>query len=259
MPSPVLLDVQGVSLAFGGVQALQDVAFDVRLGELLAIIGPNGAGKSSLFNCLSGIYRPQQGSILLDGEELVGHSAARGVNLGLGRTFQNLGLFDGADVETNLMLGRHPRMRSGILACSWWLGRARGEELAHRERVQELIDLLGLRGAGRAPVGLLPYGTRKRVELGRALAMEPRVLLMDEPVAGMNREEREHMARTIDEVRAVLGTTILLVEHDVGFVMDLADRVMVLDFGRVIRLGDPGEVRRDPRVVAAYLGTAALQ
>ena len=254
-----LLDVKDVSLAFGGVQALTNVAFDVNTGELLAIIGPNGAGKSSLFNCLSSIYVPQKGSIQLAGCELVGQPTSYGVGLGLGRTFQNLGLFDNADVESNLMLGRHPLMTTGFLAAALWWGKARNEELAHRERVQELIDLLKLREFCGRPVGLLPYGTRKLVELGRALAMEPRLLLMDEPVAGMNREEREHMAQTIHRIRQVLGTTIVLVEHDVGFVMDLADRVMVLEFGRVIQFGDPETVRNDPRVIEAYLGAAANQ
>ncbi|WP_395347271.1 ABC transporter ATP-binding protein [Variovorax sp. UC122_21] len=254
-----VLDVQGLSLAFGGVQALADVSFDVKASELLAIIGPNGAGKSSLFNCLSSIYAPQRGSIRLNGHELVGRPTSYGVSLGLGRTFQNLGLFDNADVETNLMLGRHPLMKTGFLSAALWRGKARDEEIAHRERVDELVDLLKLREACGRPVGLLPYGTRKLVELGRALAMEPSVLLMDEPVAGMNREERDHMALTIHQVRQVPGTTIVLVEHDVGFVMDLADRVMVLEFGRVIQFGDPDTVRNDPRVIEAYLGAAAHQ
>jgi branched-chain amino acid transport system ATP-binding protein len=256
LPLPAILEVAHVSLAFGGVQALSDVSFDVRTGELLAIIGPNGAGKSSIFNCLSSIYVPQSGSICMAGQELVGRQTSLGVSLGLGRTFQNLGLFDNADVETNLMLGRHPLMRTGFLAAALWRGRARQEELAHRERVHELIDLLNLGRVCGRPVGMLPYGTRKLVELGRALAMEPAVLLMDEPVAGMNREERDHMAQTIHRIRGVLGTTIVLVEHDVGFVMDLADRVLVLDFGRVIQVADPDTVRNDPRVIEAYLGRA---
>lgn len=254
-----LLDVRGIHLGFGGVQALTDVSFDVAPGELFAIIGPNGAGKSSLFNCLSGLYEPQSGSARLRGHELVGSSPRQGVANGLGRMFQNLGLFDGADVETNLMLGRHPLMRTGFLSATCWFGRARREELQHRERVHELIDLLGLGAAVDRPVGTLPYGTRKLVELGRALAMEPALLLMDEPVAGMNREERDRMAQTIDTVRTRLGTTILLVEHDIGFVMDLADRVMVIEFGKVICIGEPATVTADPRVIDAYLGHARAE
>ena len=252
-----LLRVDGLNLAFGGVQALADVSFEVAEGERFAIIGPNGAGKSSLFNCLSAIYAPQTGSIRLGGHELVGQPSALGVRLGLGRTFQNLGLFDNADVETNLMLGRHPLMKTGWLSAALWRGAARREELEHRERVHELIDLLRLRDVRGVPVGLLPYGTRKLIELGRALAMEPRVLLLDEPVAGMNRSEREHMADTVQRLHRALRTTVVLVEHDMGFVMDLADRVLVLDFGRVIACGTPDEVSADPRVIDAYLGVAA--
>lgn len=254
-----LLQVQGMSLAFGGVQALSDVAFDVRRGELFAVIGPNGAGKSSIFNCLSGLYVPQSGSAQLGGVELLGKPPMHGVANGLARMFQNLGLFDTADVETNLMLGRHPLMKTGFADAAWWFGRARREELQHRERVHELIDLLGLNDATDRPVGALPYGTRKLVELGRALAMEPNVLLMDEPVAGMNREERDRMAETIDTISERLGTTILLVEHDIGFVMDLADRVMVLEFGKVICVGEPSVVAADPRVIDAYLGNASQE
>lgn len=254
-----LLRVHGLSLAFGGVQALNDVTFDVRCGELFAVIGPNGAGKSSIFNCLSGLYVPQAGSARLGGAELLGKPPTYGVANGLARMFQNLGLFDAADVETNLMLGRHPLMKTGFATAAWWFGRARSEELAHRERVHELIDLLGLGGATDRPVGTLSYGTRKLVELGRALAMEPTVLLMDEPVAGMNREERDRMAETIDTIRERLGTTILLVEHDIGFVMDLADRVMVLEFGKVICTGAPSTVAADPRVIDAYLGHPSQQ
>ena len=252
-----LLCVLGLELAFGGVRALSDVTFDVHRGEMFAVIGPNGAGKSSIFNCLSGLYVPQSGSAQLGGVELLGRPPTHGVAHGLARMFQNLGLFDAADVETNLMLGRHPLMKTSFAAAACWFGRARREELEHRERVHELIDLLGLQGATNRPVGLLPYGTRKLVELGRALAMEPAVLLMDEPVAGMNREERDQMAETISTIRERLGTTILLVEHDIGFVLDLADRVMVLEFGKVICVGKPATVAADRRVIDAYLGHAA--
>jgi branched-chain amino acid transport system ATP-binding protein len=252
-----LLAARGITLRFGGVTALEDVSFDVDDGELFAIIGPNGAGKTSIFNCLNGVYRPQRGTITLAGRELVGRRPTAIAADGIARTFQNLGLFANLDVVDNLLLGRHHLMRAGFLAGSVWVGRAKREEVAHRRRCEEVIEFLGLREHRGHPVGMLPYGVQKRIELGRALAMEPRLLLLDEPVAGMNLEETEDMARYILEIRSDLGIAQILVEHDMRMVMDIADRVMVLDFGAVIAPGRPGVVQSDPRVVAAYLGQAA--
>jgi branched-chain amino acid transport system ATP-binding protein len=249
-----ILRFDGVQLAFAGVKAIDDVTFTVDRSELFAIIGPNGAGKTSIFNVLSGVYRPQRGEVTFDGRALVGLRPHRIARLGLARTFQNVELFANLTVLDNLMLGRHHHIAYGTLSALLWLGRARRAEIAHRAAVEEIIDFLELEQWRRLPVGLLPYGVQKRVELGRALAMEPKLLLLDEPVGGMNVEETEDMARYILDIREELDIPIILVEHDMGLVMDLADRVLVVDFGRPIATGKPSEIQHNPDVIRAYLG-----
>jgi branched-chain amino acid transport system ATP-binding protein len=254
-PGEPLLDVDRITLRFGGVTAISDVSFDVRPGELFAIIGPNGAGKTSIFNTISQVYRPQEGDILFEGESIMGRRPDDIAELGIARTFQNIELFAQMNVIDNLLTGRHIRMKSSWLAGALWMGPARREEMENRRKVEDIIDLLEIQAWRKHPVALLPYGFQKRVELGRALAMEPKLLLLDEPVAGMNLEETEDMARFILDIKRELNIPMILVEHDMGLVMDIADRVMVLDFGERIAIGTPGEVQSNPDVIAAYLGS----
>ena len=256
MSEGALLELSHVTLRFGGLTALDDVSFDVGRGELLALIGPNGAGKTSIFNCINQVYRPQRGSIRLDGTELVGRRPPATARAGVARTFQNVALFPNLSVIDNVMVGRHHLMRTGLLSAALWWGRARSEEVAHRRRCEEIVDLLELNRYRHVPVGVLPYGVQKRVELGRALAMEPKLLLLDEPVAGMNLEETEDMVRCLLDVGDALDLSTVLIAHDTRLVMDVSDRVLVLDFGRVLALGTPAEVQSDPAVLRAYLGPA---
>jgi branched-chain amino acid transport system ATP-binding protein len=252
----VILDLRNISLSFGGVKALVDISFDVREHEIRAIIGPNGAGKSSMLNVINGVYRPQQGTITFHGKvrhDMDTHEAAE---YGIARTFQNIALFKGMSVLDNIMTGRNLMMKTTFLEQAIYLGRAKREELAHRRKVEEIIDFLEIQHIRKTPVGRLPYGLQKRVELARALAAEPKMLLLDEPMAGMNVEEKQDMCRFILDTNDQFGTTIVLIEHDMSVVMDLSDRVVVLDYGRKIGDGVPDEIRANPDVIRAYLGQA---
>ncbi len=249
-----LLEVKDIHLSFKGVKAIDGVSFHVDDGELFAIIGPNGAGKTSLFNSINQVYHPQEGDVLWKGESLMGLKPNLTAERGLARTFQNIALYPHMTVLENILTGRHVRMTSGWMAGAFWLGKAKKEETANRAIVESIIDFLEIEQWRKYPVGLLPYGIQKRVELGRALAMDPELLMLDEPVAGMNLEETEDMARFILDVQDELGIALILVEHDMGLVMDIADRVLVVDFGRAIAVGTPSEVQNNPNVIKAYLG-----
>ncbi|MBK7003950.1 MAG: ABC transporter ATP-binding protein [Burkholderiales bacterium] len=250
-----ILEVQNISLRFGGVKALTDISFDVRAHEIRAIIGPNGAGKSSLLNCINGVYTPQQGSITFKGESFRHMNSHQVAVMGVARTFQNLALFKGMSVLDNIMTGRNLKIKSNILLQALRWGPAQREEIMHREAVERIIDFLEIQAWRKTPVGQLPYGLQKRVDLGRALAMEPQVLLLDEPMAGMNVEEKQDMCRFVLDVNDEFGTTVVLIEHDMGVVMDISDRVVVLDYGKKIGDGTAHEVRNNPDVISAYLGT----
>jgi branched-chain amino acid transport system ATP-binding protein len=252
----VVLKLEHVSLSFGGVRALTDITFDVREHEVRAIIGPNGAGKSSMLNVINGVYHPQQGTITYRGKvrrDMDSHDAAAS---GIARTFQNIALFRGMSVLDNIMTGRNLMVKASFIEQAIWFGRARREELLHRRKVEEVIDFLEIQHIRRTPVGRLPYGLQKRVELARALAAEPSMLLLDEPMAGMNVEEKQDMCRFVLDVNEQYGTTIVLIEHDMGVVMDISDRVVVLDYGKKIGDGAPDEVRSNQSVIDAYLGVA---
>jgi branched-chain amino acid transport system ATP-binding protein len=249
-----LLEFENISLSFGAVKALTDVSFDVNGGELFAIIGPNGAGKTSIFNCLNGVYKPQEGDIRWKNDSIMGQRPDRIAAKGIARTFQNIELFAHMTVRENISTGQYVRTKTGWLLDAVWVGPAKREEMEVRSRVEDIIELLEIESWRGHPVGMLPYGIQKRVELGRALAMEPELLLLDEPVAGMNLEETEDMARFILDIHQELGIAMILVEHDMGLVMDIADRVLVLDFGEVIAQGTPAVVQQDENVIKAYLG-----
>ena len=254
--SKIILEVKNISLSFGGVKALSDISFDIVEGEIRAIIGPNGAGKSSMLNVINGFYDPQQGEVWFNGQKRKNLKPYHIARQGIARTFQNIALFKGMSTLDNMMTGRYIHMSSNIFSQAIWWGKAEREELEHRKRVEEIIDFLEIQSIRKTPVGRLPYGLQKRVELGRALAAESKLLLLDEPMAGMNLEEKEDMCRFIIDANDQFGTTIALIEHDMGVVMDLSDRVVVLDYGRKLADGPPDEVRNNQNVIDAYLGVS---
>ncbi len=249
-----LLEARELRLSFKGVRAIDGVSFHVDEGELFAIIGPNGAGKTSIFNCINQVYRPQEGDILWKGESMMGIKPNKTAELGIARTFQNIALFPHMTVLENILSGRHVQMKTSWLLNGFWIFKSKREELENRFKVEDIVDFLEIEKWRKHPVGMLPYGVQKRVELGRALAMGPELLLLDEPVAGMNLEETEDMARFILDIQDELGISIILVEHDMGLVMDIADRILVVDFGKPIATGAPEEIQRNPDVIKAYLG-----
>ena len=252
----VMMEMKNITLRFGGVTAIKDISFDIREGEIRAIIGPNGAGKSSMLNVISGFYHPQEGEVWFHGVKRPPMKPFQVAQLGIARTFQNIALFEGMTVLDNVMTGRLTHMKTGMLAQAIWWGRAQAEETENREKVERIIDFLEIQAIRKTPVGRLPYGLKKRVELARALAAEPKLLLLDEPMAGMNVEEKEDMSRFILDVNDEFGTTIALIEHDMGVVMDLSDRVVVMDYGKKIGDGTPQDVRNNQAVIDAYLGVA---
>jgi branched-chain amino acid transport system ATP-binding protein len=257
MNTPVV-EYRHVTLSFSGVRALDDVSLKINAGAVVGVIGPNGAGKTSLFNCLSGVYRPDKGSVLLDGVDITRLPPQQIARRGVARTFQNLGLFEQMSVLDNLLVGRHHLFRTPWWSDILWTGRTRREEIAHRKKAEDVIDFLELEAYRRSLVGELPYGVRKRVELGRALCMDARVLLLDEPAAGLNQEERRDLARYLLDIKQELGLTQILIEHELRFVLDLTDQIAVLDFGRKIAEGAPAAIAADPRVSEAYTGGAHL-
>ena len=248
------LELRDISKSFGGVQAVSALSLDIPVGEITAIIGPNGAGKTTVLNMISGFYHPDRGRIVLDGRDVTDLAPSEIARLGVARTFQNIALFRGMTVLDNLMLGRHVRMKAGVLSSFIYWGMAQREEVVHRRRVEDIIDFLRIQDLRRRPTGSLAYGLQKRVELGRALALDPKILLLDEPMGGCNHEEKEDMARFILDVNEEWGVTVILIEHDMGVVMDISDRVAVLDMGQRIAVGSPDEVRADAKVIKAYLG-----
>lgn len=249
-----ILEIKDASLRFGGVTALDQVSYEVQEGEIFSLIGPNGAGKTSMLNCISGLYKPSSGSIYFKGEDITRYKPHKRASMGIARAFQNIELFPHLSVLDNLMLGRHVRMKTGLLAGGLYWGKAQKEEIEHRKKVEQVIDFLEIEDIRNTPVGTLSYGLQKRVETGRALAMEPEILLLDEPMAGMNSEEKEDMARYIIDIHEEMNTTIILIEHDMGVVMDLSDHIAVLDFGKLIGYGTPEEIQNNPKVIEAYLG-----
>ncbi|KAB2338075.1 ABC transporter ATP-binding protein [Cytobacillus depressus] len=249
-----ILEIKDLTLQFGGVIALDHVSYKVKAGEIFSLIGPNGAGKTSMLNCISGLYRPSEGSILFKGEVITRYKPHKRAHLGIARAFQNIELFPHLSVLDNLMLGRHVRMKTGVLSGGLYWGKAQREEVEHREKIEKVIDFLEIEHIRDTPVGRLSYGLQKRVEVGRALALEPEILLLDEPMAGMNSEEKEDMARYIIDIHEEMNKTIILIEHDMGVVMDLSDHIAVLDFGRLIGYGTPNEIQNNDKVIEAYLG-----
>ncbi len=250
-----ILSIDDVSLAFGGLEVLTDVSFDVNEGEILAVIGPNGAGKTSILNIINGFYRPKKGTVFFNGADITHLQADRRAALGMGRTFQNIALYHGMSVLDNIKLGAHSHLKTGLMSSLWYWGAAHREEMALREKIErEIIDFLEIESIRNQPVSVLAYGLQKRVELARALAMRPKILLMDEPVSGMNAEETEDMARFILDIKEERNITIVLIEHDMKMIMDISDRVLVLNFGRKLTQGSPKEVQKHPEVIKAYLG-----